>query len=156
MRLTVAAPGRLNHAAARAYVEDYTNRIRRIVPIQRLTVREAKRSKGGVNRRARASESAAILGAIPKGSVLVALDVQGKSYDSDAFLSWLIGLAESGARDIAFAIGGPDGHEDGVLNAARYRIALSPMVLPHELAEVVLMEQVYRALTRWKGFPYHR
>lgn len=156
MRLGVAVPGKLHHDGARAYVDDYRRRISRILPIDRITVREAKRHKGGVNRRARAAESAALLNAIPKGSVLVALDVQGRSYDSDAFLLWLVGLMETGTRDLVFAIGGPDGHEAGVLEAARYRIALSPMVLPHELAEVVLMEQLYRALTRWKGFPYHR
>ena len=156
MRISVAAPGRLQHAGACTYVDDYTKRIRRILPIARLTIREAKRAKGGVNRRARASESAALLGAVPPGAVLAALDVEGRVLDSDAFLLWLVGLAESGTGDLVFAIGGPDGHESGVLEAAHHRIALSPMVLPHELAEVVLMEQIYRALTRWKGFPYHR
>ncbi|MCO4759960.1 MAG: 23S rRNA (pseudouridine(1915)-N(3))-methyltransferase RlmH [Myxococcales bacterium] len=156
MKLLVAAPGRIHHPAAQNYLDDYTRRIQRIMPVDRLTIREAKRSKGGVNKRARKRESAAVLNAVPQGAVLAALDVQGKVYDSNAFLLWLVGLAESGTRDLVFAIGGPDGHEPGVLEAARYRIALSPMVLPHELAEVVLMEQIYRALTRWKGFPYHR
>ena len=66
------------------------------------------------------------------------------------------GLIEGGAREVVFVVGGPDGLSAEILEASRYRMSLSPMTLPHELAEVVLLEQLYRALTRWKGLPYHR
>ncbi len=156
MKLRVAAPGRLQHAGAATYVDDYTKRIARIVDIERMTIREARRRKGGVNRRAQSDEAAALLNALPRGAVLVALDPTGRTMDSDALLLWLVGLMDSGVRDLVFAIGGPDGHTPEVLKASRYRLSLSAMTLPHELAEVVLLEQLYRALTRWKGFPYHR
>ncbi len=156
MRLIVAAPGRLHHAGAQAFAEDYYRRIERIMPIHRQTAREARRRKGGRDRGAMDRESAALLRTIPQGATLVALDVSGRSMNSQAFLLWLVGLAETGMRDLAFVIGGPDGLSETVLSRCDRKLSLSPMVLPHELAEVVLLEQIYRALTRWKGLPYHR
>lgn len=156
MRITVLAPGRLHHDGAVRYVSDYLQRIERIVPVARQTVREARRSKGGADRQAMSRESELLLRVIPRGAVLVALDIQGRQMDSQAFLLWLVGQIEAGPRELAFVIGGPDGLSADVLAAANHRISLSPMTLPHELAEVVLMEQIYRALTRWKGLPYHR
>lgn len=90
------------------------------------------------------------------GAHAVALDLGGAIMDSDRFYNWLIGLAESGTRDLCFFIGGPDGHDAALLDMCRSKLALSTMVLPHEMAEVVLLEQTYRALTRWKNLPYHR
>ncbi len=156
MQLVIAAPGRLQHPAAQAWAEDYLGRIARIVPVSRLTGREAKRRKGGVDRQARHRESAALLAGLPPGALKVALDVGGREMDSDTFLAWLRGCIEMGGPAIAFVIGGPDGHDPDVLAACDLALSISPMVLPHELAEVVLLEQLYRALTRWKGLPYHR
>ncbi len=156
MRLNIAAPGRLHHPGAQAFAEDYTQRISRIMPVHRQTIREARRRKGGRDRRAIDKESAALLRTIPQGAVLVAMDVGGRAMSSQAFLLWLVGMAETGTRDLAFVIGGPDGLSDEILAAADRKLSLSPMVLPHELAEVLLLEQIYRALSRWKGLPYHR
>lgn len=156
MRLIIAVPGRLKHPGAQAYADDYASRIERIMPMHRQTIREARRGKGGRDPRALDQESAALLQSIPQGAVLASMDVAGRQMNSQAFLLWLVGLAEAGTRDLAFVIGGPDGLSREVLNASDHRISLSSMVLPHELAEVVLLEQIYRALSRWKGLPYHR
>lgn len=156
MRLIIAVPGRLQHPGAQAYADDYAQRIERIMPMHRQTVREARRGKGGRDPRALDRESAALLRTIPQGATLVAMDPSGRQLNSQAFLLWLVGLAETGTRHLAFVIGGPDGLSKEVLEASDHRMSLSPMVLPHELAEVVLLEQIYRALTRWKGLPYHR
>jgi|ETNmetMinimDraft_26_1059896.scaffolds.fasta_scaffold64679_2 23S rRNA (pseudouridine1915-N3)-methyltransferase len=156
MRLIIAAPGRLHHPGAQAFAEDYSRRIERIMPLHRQTIREARRRKGGRDPRAQDKESAALLRTIPQGATLVAMDAGGKAMNSEAFLLWLVGLAETGTRHLAFVIGGPDGLSREVLEASDRKLSLSPMVLPHELAEVLLLEQIYRALCRWKGLPYHR
>ncbi len=156
MRIGIAAPGRLKHAGTIALADDYMKRIGRIVSFHRVAVRAPRRQKRGFDPNARQQEARNLMRSIPRGSILTAMDVEGRSFDSHAFLLWLVGLIEAGNRDLVFVIGGPDGLDHAVLEKANYRISLGPMVLPHELAEVVLLEQVYRALTRWKGLPYHR
>ena len=156
MRLHVASPGNLAHPGAIAWANDLYARSQRILPIQRHAGREARRSKGGLDAAARSRESAALLALLPQGAHGVALEPGGRALDSDRFYAWLIGLAETGCKDVCFFIGGPDGLDQSVRNACRDSLSLSPMVLPHELCEVVLLEQIYRALTRWKNLPYHR
>lgn len=156
MRVTIAAPGRPTHPGAIAWNVDLCGRIERILPIQRKSAREARRGKGGVDPSAKIKESEALLAFLAPGAHGVALDVGGQAMSSDRFYAWLIGLAETGCKDVCFFIGGPDGLTPELLGACRTTISLSPMVLPHEMAEVVLLEQIYRALTRWKNLPYHR
>jgi 23S rRNA (pseudouridine1915-N3)-methyltransferase len=85
----------------------------------------------------------------------ILLDPAGKSYNSLQF-SKLIGKAEEAARDLVFVIGGADGHPAGWRERADLLLSLSPMTFPHELARVMLAEQIYRALTQLKGHPYPR
>lgn len=156
MKVLVIAPGKLHQAPAIAWTSDLSARVARVLPLQRLGVREARRHKGGVDRAARRQEGQALLAAVPVGAHLVALDVAGQTLDSDEFYEWFLRLVETGAKTVVFAIGGPDGHDPALLDAAVLRLSLSPLTLPHELAEVVLIEQIYRAVARWKGLPYHR
>lgn len=156
MRLLVIAPGRAQHPGAVGYLSDFSARIQRILPLQRVVVREGKRGRGADPLRAQRDEAAAMLAAVPPGALVVALDASGKSLDSDRFLDFFVGALEAGSTSICFLIGGPEGHHRSVLDRAQHKLSLSQMTLPHELAEVVLHEAIYRALTRWKGLPYHR
>lgn len=156
MRLTIAIPGQAQHPGAQAWGRDLYARIGRLAQIERKSVREATRGKGGLDTSAQRKEGEALRAALPAGHRVVALDLSGKLYNSDQFLTWLVAHAESGSRGVCFVIGGPDGLDDATRAVCDERLCLSPMTLPHELAEVVLLEQLYRALTRWKGFPYHR
>lgn len=85
----------------------------------------------------------------------ILLDPTGKSFDSPQF-SKLIAKAEQTARDLVFLVGGADGHPAGWRERADLLLSLSPMTFPHELARVILAEQIYRALTLLKGHPYPR
>ncbi len=85
----------------------------------------------------------------------VLLDPAGRSLDSSGFTA-LIEKSELGGRDIVFVIGGADGLPDDWRSRADLLVALSPMTMPHELARVVLAEQIYRALTALRGHPYPR
>ncbi len=85
----------------------------------------------------------------------VLLDPSGKTLDSARFIS-LISKYEREARDLVFVVGGADGLPDGWRDRADLLLSVSPMTLPHELARVVLAEQIYRAFTTLRGHPYPR
>lgn len=86
---------------------------------------------------------------LPKNSRLVALDERGEDYTTERFAALL-------KAETTFVIGGPDGLDAGVKNDAALLLRLSSLTLPHALAQVVLLEQIYRAATLLTGHPYHR
>ena len=102
------------------------------------------------------AEGALILQALPKGAALVALDERGEVMTSPDFAALLARHAETGTRDLAFAIGGADGHPAAVRARADARLSFGKMVWPHMLARVMLSEQLYRAASILSGGPYHR
>jgi len=75
---------------------------------------------------------------------------------SEAFARWIAEERDAGTKALGFLIGGPDGHGDAALSAAKLKLSLGPMTLPHGLARIVLAEQLYRAATILAGHPYHR
>jgi 23S rRNA (pseudouridine1915-N3)-methyltransferase len=89
------------------------------------------------------------------GSRLVVLDEEGKLVTSYEFTAMISRLRDE-ALDVAFAIGGPDGHGDALKKAAHFQLSLGRMTLPHGLVRIVLAEQLYRAMTIMQGHPYHR
>ena len=100
-----------------------------------------------------AREAEAISAELRGGEQLVALCEEGQSYDSLAFAKALEG---SGSERLAFVIGGADGLDPALKGRAHWRFSLSPMTFPHELARLLLLEQLYRASTILLGGPYHR
>lgn len=98
-------------------------------------------------------ESEAILAEVRSGEQLVALCEEGMTYDSVSFANALEG---SGSGRLAFVIGGADGLDPALKAQARWRLSLSPMTFPHDLARLLLLEQLYRALSIQQGGPYHR
>jgi 23S rRNA (pseudouridine1915-N3)-methyltransferase len=112
-------------------------------------------AKGRTAEQVRDREAERILVKVPAGASLVACAEGGKAMSSTAFAKWLQSARDEG-RDIAIAIGGAFGPGDAVTKASASRLSLAPWTLPHELARVVLAEQVYRAGTISRGEPYHK
>ncbi|MGH7546274.1 MAG: 23S rRNA (pseudouridine(1915)-N(3))-methyltransferase RlmH, partial [Gemmatimonadota bacterium] len=106
--------------------------------------------------KARDEEAAALLSAVPAGLDLVVLDPGGDPWTSEELARYLGDLALYGRPGAAFAVGGPRGLGEGILARATRRWALSGLTLPHELARLVVAEQLYRAGTILRGEPYHR
>lgn len=156
MRLVLLAPGRASHPGAITWVDDLSARIARITPYDRQSCKVPRRTRAGLDVQARRQECDALLQQLPATAHAVLLDVGGRSYDSDQFYQWLLQRIEGGTRELWFVLGGPDGVDDRLRQRADQRLSLTAMTLPHDLAEVVLLEQLYRALTRWKNLPYHR
>ncbi len=105
--------------------------------------------------RSAAEEAKALLGKRASGDWLVAMDERGDTLSSQE-LAAFIGKAQHQAKDLLFVIGGDEGLDASVRTAATRTLSLSRMTLPHRLARVVLVEQLYRAFTLLRGEPYHK
>jgi 23S rRNA (pseudouridine1915-N3)-methyltransferase len=158
MRLTISAIGRLKAGAEHSLVETYLERARplaRQAGITAITVREQGESTAATPALRRAEEAGRLIHGLPPSAVLVALDEHGQSLTSEDFAQRLCRLAGE-AGDVAFLLGGPDGHDPDLLGRAGLVLAFGPMTWPHRLARVMLAEQVYRAVTILVNHPYHR
>lgn len=105
--------------------------------------------------RAVSEEGRKMLAAVPDGTEVAALDVNGRSFTSET-LAQQLGRWLQGGRDLALMIGGPDGLSADCLKRAQFSWSLSPLTLPHGLVRVLVAEQLYRAWTMLQGHPYHR
>ena len=144
MRLRIVAVGKLKDRELRAVLDDYYRRIGRYVKVEETEVRDGKESDV-VERLKRL--------VTPRARV-VALEVNGKALSSRELATWLDGAAIEGVQSLVFLIGGAYGLPKQVSEAAHLRLSLSAMTLPHRLARVVLVEQIYRAYTIIAGEPY--
>lgn len=135
-------------------VEEYADRLKHYTRVELIELPEASGKKLPPGR-AREDEAKAILGRLNPNEALVALDERGKQLDSME-LAKFIGRALNQSRDLAFVIGGDEGLDESVLKRAELILSLGRMTLPHRLARVVLVEQLYRAFTILRGEPYHR
>jgi 23S rRNA (pseudouridine1915-N3)-methyltransferase len=152
MTLLVLAVGRLR-AAYREVCDDYIRRLGRYARVEEAEVREASRAPTVERQR---EEEAARLGArLVGGSTVVALARDGSPWSSEELARRLDGWRVA-ARPLAFVIGGSNGLAPGLLASAAARWSLGPLTLPHELARVVVVEQLYRAFTILRGEPYHK
>ncbi|MES2124435.1 MAG: 23S rRNA (pseudouridine(1915)-N(3))-methyltransferase RlmH [Gemmatimonadota bacterium] len=152
MQLHLLAVGKLRPAYREA-CDDYLRRLRRVVPVTEREVREAGRA-GSVARQ-RDEEGKRLLEALPEQADAVLLDLEGNAWSSEALATELQQWRERG-RDVAFLIGGAVGVSTAVTQRAALRWSLGPLTLPHELARVVVTEQLYRATTILRGEPYHK
>ncbi len=137
----VVVVGRLKEPFWAAAEADYLARLRHHAQVE---VREVK-------------DDAALLAALPARARLVALDARGELLSSEEIAKKVIGAAEQhgGGAPLAFAIGGADGLSNAVRARAERSLAFGRITLPHRLARVVLLEQIYRAYAILRGEPYH-
>ncbi|MDD5087547.1 MAG: 23S rRNA (pseudouridine(1915)-N(3))-methyltransferase RlmH [bacterium] len=157
MILRILAVGKLREAYYQAGVEDYLGRIRHYFPIEQIEVPvgTGEESNGG-GRGAMVREAAALRRHVTAGSRVVALERTGRPFSTEEFAKWLEECMNTAISRVDFVIGGAWGLDAGFVRDADVRLSLSAMTLPHELARLVLAEQIYRALSLWKGHPYHK
>ena len=147
------AVGRVRNAALREASDDYLARARRYFPLEVIEVPDSAR-RGQSPSAARRLEGIALLKRVTD-STLVALTREGEQEDSPAFADRMARWQRE-ARDVSFLIGGAGGLDPAVMEKCDGRLSLSSWTLPHELARVVLLEQIYRAGTILRGEPYHK
>ena len=154
MRLLVLTIGKPRDAALAAASREYESRAARYWPLE---VQEVREEAGRALQPAlvRKREGERLLERCPPAARVVACDERGRQLTSDAFAAFLAD-ARDRAQDLAFVIGGAHGLDDAVRARATSVLAFCTWTLPHELARVVLAEQLYRAGTITRGEPYHK
>lgn len=152
--------GKMNAAYFAAGVEEYRKRLGgfcnfRIIELPEYAIADKNAGDRQIAK-ALQKEADAILASVRKGAYLVALCVEGKQISSEELAEMLAQRAGSGAGDIAFVIGSSHGLDDRVKQAAKARISMGRITLPHQLARLVLCEQIYRAFSINAGSKYHK
>lgn len=146
MKIKIAWIGKTKEPAIQALTDEYLKRIARYVPVEGVSLRDEAallEMSGRTGARSAAKAS------------LVLMDSRGKEFTSEQFAKFLGDYQDHNPLPLVFAIGGADGFSPETTAAAQHVISLGRMTLAHELARIVLLEQVYRAFTILKGHPYH-
>jgi len=154
MRLVVAVVGKARNAALGEAIRDYETRAARYWPLDVHEVRE-ERATGIPLDKVKESEALRLSEKVPERAQTVACELGGKSLTSEQFAELLQNAREQD-RDLAFLIGGAFGLSPSVAKKSTMRLSLAPWTLPHEIARLVLVEQIYRAGTIVRGEPYHK
>ena len=158
MRIVIAAVGRLKRGPEVELAERYRERAvksGRGIGLRSLEIVEIAESRARDAERRMLEESIALANVIPKDAASVLLDPRGEALDSNAFARRLSGWNDGG-RDAVFVIGGPDGLAPTLSEGADLHLAFGALTWPHQLVRIMLLEQIYRAVTILSGHPYHR
>ncbi len=155
MRIRLLAVGQKMPDWVTEGYQEYAKRLQDDVRLELVEIAAAKRGRTAEADRWRAQEAEGLRQAIHPTDRVVALEVEGKPWTTEALsremANWL-----QGGRNISLLVGGPDGLEPTLSAGADQRWSLSPLTLPHPLVRIVVAEQLYRAWTLLKGHPYHR
>jgi 23S rRNA (pseudouridine1915-N3)-methyltransferase len=154
MRFTIAAVGKPRDADLAAVIREYETRVARYWPVNIVEVR-AEPARDRTPAEVRAREAERLRAALPKGAGTWLCDATGKAQTSEDFAKWMQRTRES-ARDVGLVIGGAFGIDSSFAKTAAGKLSLGPMTLSHDLARLVLAEQMYRAGTIIRGEPYHK
>jgi 23S rRNA (pseudouridine1915-N3)-methyltransferase len=147
MKLRVLWPGKTKKSYYRQAIDDYASRIRKLLPFEIVETKEE--STTDRKRTVRVKKESSNLQNKRKAPVCVILDSTGIQMSSVDFSRWL----QQQNTDVDFLLGGPEGHN---VSGQSLKLSFGKMTLPHELARVVLLEQIYRAATILKRIPYHK
>lgn len=154
MRVALIVVGRPRHAGLADAIRDYETRAARYWPLDVVEVKEEP-GRSLSPELVRDREAARMAERLSGDAVVVACDPGGLTQDSAQFAQWLQAQRDA-ARNVAFVIGGAHGLGSAVRDRANRRLSLAPWTLPHEVARLVLAEQLYRAGTISRGEPYHK
>jgi 23S rRNA (pseudouridine1915-N3)-methyltransferase len=159
MKLLIAAVGRLKAGPTAALAADYAeaaSNFGRKIGLGPLIMTEINESRASNADLRRADEAVRLLKPLLPSDRRVVLSEEGKLMASGAFANWLGQERDAGTSRVALLLGGADGHGDEARAGADLVLSLGPMTLPHGLARIVVIEQIYRAATLLAGHPYHR
>ena len=155
MKLRILAVGRMKTGPEQALYEHYARRVKPAIELKEV---EEKRPLAAAELKAREAELllSALEDGKPDRKVVIALDEKGKSLTSRDFAARLQRFEDEGTAEVAFLIGGADGHGGVVLQRADLTLSLGAMTWPHLMVRAMLAEQLYRAQQIRAGHPYHR
>ena len=159
MRVTIHAVGRLKRGPESDLCDRYLDRFSKTGPSLGLDFAglvETPESRARDAQGRRREEAGKVRSMLDSGAALILLDETGNNFDSQALAAEIGGLRDIGVRDCLFAIGGPDGHDPSLRADARLVVSFGKLTWPHQLARIMLAEQLYRSASILAGHPYHR
>ncbi len=154
MKLLLIGVGRIKKGYIREGVEDYLKRIKRYSSLEVLDIKEEKTVHGMPLSDVLKREANRVLAKVGKGDFVVALNDRGRSYTSKGLAELIERLLTGEKKRVCFIVGGAYGLHPSIIERADLTLSISPMTLPHEIARLVMVEQIYRAFTILKGEPY--
>ena len=156
MKLSLIWPASSSEKDFAEAIDRYLKRIRHFYPIEVVEVPAERGRQSQSDVAMMRSQSARLVAAIPARGTIVVLDERGQMLDSLKFTRWLERLTIDSPHGIHFVVGGDVGLDDSVRDRADKLLSLSAMTLPHQLARVVLLEQIYRGCTLMRNIRYHK
>jgi len=156
MKISLVWPASSSEKDFAEAIDRYLKRIRHFYPIEVVEVAAERGRQTQSDATTMRSQSSRLLAAIPARGTVVVLDERGQMLDSLKFARWLERLTIDSPHGIHFVVGGDVGLDDSVRNRADKVLSLSAMTLPHQVARVVLLEQIYRACTLMRNIRYHK
>jgi 23S rRNA (pseudouridine1915-N3)-methyltransferase len=155
LRLSLIWVDKTRDTWLRAGIEHYIEKIEHYVHLQVLQVRGVRLARKMRPDEVMKREAKSIIKALPKGAFTVAMDVKGRMLNSLGLAEMLTDLEARGVRDLAMVVGGASGLAPEIIKRADKRLSLSLMTFTHDIARLILVEQIYRAFTIKAGEPYH-
>ncbi|MEB1182303.1 23S rRNA (pseudouridine(1915)-N(3))-methyltransferase RlmH [Xanthomonas campestris] len=155
MKCRLIATGERTPAWVAQGFAEYQKRLSHWMPLELVEIEPGLRGKGRDAQRAIDDEGRRVLAALPKNAHVVALDVPGRPLSSEQLAQRMEHWRGQG-RDLAFLIGGPEGHAADVVKSANESWSIGPLTLPHMLVRLIVAEQLYRAAAMLANHPYHR
>ena len=156
MRIAVYWIGKTRLAGVAALTDEYAKRLRHYCELDAQEIRGGRPRNMGRSEVADVSAEEGHILSRAARALVIALDPNGKRWTSGEFASYIGKQRDQDSRDLVFCVGGADGFSKGFLDQTHLKISLSPMTMPHELARVVLLEQLYRTFTILTNHPYPR
>jgi 23S rRNA (pseudouridine1915-N3)-methyltransferase len=156
MKIHILWPRSTADAELTSAANRYLKRIEHFFPVEIIETAPQRGRQSKNDLAIMRADSVGLLAAIPAQGHVVALDERGRSIDSLKFAKWLERLTIDQPHGVIFVMGGDVGLDQSVRQRADDVLSLSAMTLPHQLARVVLLEQIYRACTLMRNIPYHK
>ncbi len=156
MRMRILCIGESKALYLKEGEADFVGRLKHYTPFTLEMIRAVRHSKSESGDQIQKEESELLLKKIESDSTVVALDPNGKSFTSESFAAKISAWQNQGKREILFIIGGPLGLHPSLLSRADLILSLSKMTFTHDMARLILLEQLYRAYTILKGEKYHK
>ena len=155
MEICVLSVGKISTSWIKDGIELFESRIGKYIKFSVITVPDIKNAKNLSKESLKEEEGKFILSNIIQSDYVVLMDEGGKELTSRDFASWIQKQMNSGRKRLVMIIGGPFGFSQDIYQRADFKVALSKMTFTHEMAKLILSEQLYRAMTILKGEPYH-
>lgn len=154
MKITLLVVGKTTDSRLISLIEDYRKRLIHYVPFELVVLPDLKNTKSLSEEQIKTAEGEAILRFVTPSMDVVLLDEHGKELRSIEYAEWLQKKMGSG-KDLALVIGGPYGFSEAVYQRADGKVSLSRMTFSHQMIRIMVIEQIYRAMTILRGEPYH-